>query len=82
MCNNPNLDVVSINAYAKSGQIPSIQSLDIEWKQSRNDGVTDNLQPENSIHLSPPYFIRMRGYNYPWIRCSVSIGISDTYIHF
>ena len=29
MCNNPNLDVVNINAYAKLGQLPSIRSQDI-----------------------------------------------------
>ena len=33
-CNNPNLDVVDINAYAKIGQIPSIRSQDIERKQN------------------------------------------------
>ena len=30
MLNNPNLDVLHINAYAKFGQIPSIISQDIE----------------------------------------------------
>ena len=30
MCNNPNLDVFIINAYAKFGQILSIISQDIE----------------------------------------------------
>ena len=30
MCNNPNLDLVNINAYPKFGQIPSIHSKDIE----------------------------------------------------
>ena len=34
MCNNPNLDLVSINAYAKFGQNPSICSQDIERKQN------------------------------------------------
>ena len=34
MCNNPNLDVVNINAYAKFGQIPSICSQDIERKRN------------------------------------------------
>ena len=32
MCNNPNLDVVNINAYAKFGQIPSFCSQDTEPK--------------------------------------------------
>ena len=32
MRNNPNLDFVNTNAYAKLGQIPSIRSQDIEWK--------------------------------------------------
>ena len=49
--NDPNLDLVNINAYAKFGQIPSICSQDIEQKQSRNDG-----QPENSI---PPPILSM-----------------------
>ena len=31
-CNNPNLDLVNINAYAKFGRTPSIRSQDIEWK--------------------------------------------------
>ena len=30
MHNNPNLDLVNINAYAKFGQIPSICSQDID----------------------------------------------------
>ena len=34
MRNNPNLDVVNINAYTKSGQIRSICSQDIERKQN------------------------------------------------
>ena len=34
MCNDPNLDLVNINAYAKFGQILSICSRDIERKQS------------------------------------------------
>ena len=29
-CNNPNLDVVNTNAYAKLGQIPSIRFHDTE----------------------------------------------------
>ena len=33
-CNNPNLDLVNINAYAKVGQLPSIRSQDIEWKRN------------------------------------------------
>ena len=32
MCNNPNLDLVNINIYAKSGEIISIRSQDIEPK--------------------------------------------------
>ena len=44
MRNNPNLDLVSFNAYAKFGQIPSILSQDIERKRSRNHGMTDNLK--------------------------------------
>ena len=37
--NNPNLDLVNINAYEKLGQIPSNCSQDIEWKQ-----IFDNNQ--------------------------------------
>ena len=33
-CNNPNLDLVRVNAYAKFDQNPSIRSQDIEWKQN------------------------------------------------
>ena len=32
MQNNPNLDLVTVNAYAKFDQIPSISLEDIEWK--------------------------------------------------
>ena len=38
MCNNPSVDVVNINAYAKLWQIPSIRSQDIERK--RNSDIT------------------------------------------
>ena len=41
MCNNPNLDLVSINAYTKFGKPLSIFSQDIERRQNydrRNDG--------------------------------------------
>ena len=34
MRNNPNLDLVSIQAHAKLGQIPLIRSQDIGWKQN------------------------------------------------
>ena len=51
MCNNPNLYLVSINAYTKFGKILSISSQDIEERQNydgrmdrRNDG-----QPKSSI---------------------------------
>ena len=36
MRNNPNLDLVNINAYAKFGQIRSICSQDIEQKRNSN----------------------------------------------
>ena len=32
--NNPNLDLVNVNAYTKFGQLLSIFSKDIEWKQN------------------------------------------------
>ena len=34
MCNNPNLDLDKLNAYAKFDQIPSIRSQDIERKRN------------------------------------------------
>ena len=34
MCNNANLALANINAYAKSGRNPSIRSQDIEWKRN------------------------------------------------
>ena len=34
MLNNPNIDVVNIDAYAKFGQNPFIRSLDIEQKRN------------------------------------------------
>ena len=33
MCNNPNIDLVNINAYIKFGEILSIYSQDFERKQ-------------------------------------------------
>ena len=49
--NNPNLDLVNINAYAKFGQTPSILSQDIEWKRNSESG--NDAQPENSLPPSP-----------------------------
>ena len=40
MRNNPNLDLVNINAYAKFGQIPSNQSQVIE--RERNSDINHN----------------------------------------
>ena len=37
MCNNPNVDLLNMNAYIKFGEILSICSQDIEQKQ--NSGV-------------------------------------------
>ena len=31
MCNNPNIDLVNMNAYMKFGEILSICSQDIKW---------------------------------------------------
>ena len=39
-CNNPNLDLVNINAHTKFGQILSISSQDIEWNQILNEILT------------------------------------------
>ena len=36
-CNNPNLDLVSTNAYAIFGFIPSMPSQDIEQKPNSDD---------------------------------------------
>ena len=38
MLNNPNLDLVNINAYANFGQIPSIRSQDIGQKTKSGGG--------------------------------------------
>ena len=34
MCNNPNVDLVNMNAYLKFGELMTICSQDIEWKQN------------------------------------------------
>ena len=61
MCNNPNVDIVNMNAYIKFGEILPICFHDFEWKQNydgmmkwRNDG-----QPKSNI--APPF--SKRGYN-------------------
>ena len=36
-CNNPNLDLVKVIAYAKFDQIPLIHSQDNEWKRNFDD---------------------------------------------
>ena len=33
MCNNPNVDLVNMNAYIKFGELMSISYQDMEWKQ-------------------------------------------------
>ena len=51
MCNNPNLDLVDINAYTKFGELLSICSEYIERKQNydgQNDGWNDR-QPKSNI---------------------------------
>ena len=49
MCNDPNLDLVTINAYTKFGEILSIWSEDIEWNEIMMDwmthGMTDDPNP-------------------------------------
>ena len=42
MCNNPNLDLVNMNAYIKFGEILSFCSQDIEKKQ-KYDGMMDRM---------------------------------------
>ena len=61
--NNPNLDLVNINAYTKFGEILSVYSEDIERKRNydgrtdeRTDGMTDHVNPA----YSPPF--SKRGY--------------------
>ena len=44
MCNNTNLDLVNINAYAKFGQNPSIRSQDLEWKR-----ILTSIKVHNSV---------------------------------
>ena len=61
MRNNPNIDLVNINAYAKFGQNPSICSQDIErkWKirtESRHHRMMDNLKTVYPIPI-----LRMHG---------------------
>ena len=34
LCDNPNVDLVNMNAYIKCGEILSISSQDNEWKQN------------------------------------------------
>ena len=34
MCNNPNVDLVNMNAYIKFGELMTICSQYIEWKQN------------------------------------------------
>ena len=43
--NNPNLDLVNINAHSKFGQILSISSLDFEWKQNSERNSDINQGP-------------------------------------
>ena len=52
MCNNPNLDLVSINAYTKFDKFLSICSQDLEQKRNYDrqndrqiDRITDNPNP-------------------------------------
>ena len=67
MCNNTNLDLVSINAYAKFGQILSICSQNIEQKQNYDgqndrqmDGMMDGRQNlmdyPNTVNPHPCFF--------------------------
>ena len=61
MCNNPNLDVFNINAFAKSGQISSTISQDTEWKfgqipsnAERGGSVVECRTPEREVRGSRP----------------------------
>ena len=50
-CNNPNLDLVNINAYAKFGQIPSIRSQDIERKRNLTKIMNHQIKGHNSVTI-------------------------------
>ena len=65
--NNHNVDLVDVNAYAKSGLIPSNCSWDIVRKWSRNDRMTQSqttwkqhtpLPPSPYTHLPPRIILR------------------------
>ena len=55
MPNNPNLDLVKINAYAKFGLIPSIRSQDIEGKRGRNDRMMKSQTSSKQYTLHTSY---------------------------
>ena len=45
MCNNPNLDLVNINAYKKFGKFYQIVLKILSRNEIMTDGVTDNSNP-------------------------------------
>ena len=47
MYNNPNIDLININAYTKFSEILSICSQDIEWKLNYDE--RNDKQPKTSI---------------------------------
>ena len=47
MYNNPNIDLININAYTKFSEILSICSQDIEWKWNYDE--RNDKQPKTSI---------------------------------
>ena len=49
MCNNPNVDLVNMNAYIKLSEILSICSQDIE--QKRNFGLVHDMQAVYDLHV-------------------------------
>ena len=55
MCNNPNIDLVHINAYEKFGPIPSICSQDIELKRNSDDnqGLYSVVNLQNRMGNNP-----------------------------
>ena len=48
MCNNPNLDLININANTKFGKILSFCSQDVERKKILNEILT-SIKDQNSI---------------------------------
>ena len=65
MCNNPNVDLVNMNAYIKFGEILSICSQDIEQKQNLgiNQGHNSGTNVRKMMCNNPKLdFAKMNAY--------------------